>query len=107
MGVTQKFSKLIKTERDEREIGRWIMSLAPLTLAFVFFVVFLTTVEIANKDVLYVIGGTAGFAGLQTYWIIRGWQRNEGTTVLLGVIGIAFAVAIAWSYIFMFRGGLA
>ena len=41
----------------------------------------------------------AGFSGLQAYWIARGWRRNEGLTVVLGIVGIAFALLLAWLYL--------
>lgn len=84
--------------RDRKEIQNWIFSLTPLGVAFVFFFIFLLPMEIANKDLILVIGAAAGFAGLQVYWIFRGWQRQEGLTVLLGIIGIIIAAAFVWAY---------
>ena len=59
--------------------------------------------DIPNKDLLYVIGAAAGFSGLQGYWIYRGWSRDEGMTVILGVIGIIFAAILTWAYIAITR----
>ncbi len=105
MKVSQKIKKMILIPRDDKEIERWFISLAPLCLAFAFFIVFISSMEMPNKDIIYTIGGTAGFSGLQTYWIGRGWSRGDGSTVILGFIGIAFAVAIAWLYIYVIRAG--
>jgi hypothetical protein len=37
MNVTNKFKQLFATERDIKEVERWIFSLAPLGVAFAFF----------------------------------------------------------------------
>ena len=99
MRITDKVDNMLKKKRDENEVQRWIFSLIPLGVAFVFFFIFMLPMGIANKDVILVTGAAAGFAGLQTYWIFRGWQRGEGLTIVLGVIGIVIAAVFAWSYI--------
>jgi hypothetical protein len=87
MGLGDKVDKLLESKRDEQEVQRWIFSLIPLGVAFVFFFIFMLPMDLANKDVILVTGAAAGFAGLQTYWIFRGWQRDEALTILLGIIG--------------------
>ena len=72
--------------------------LALLAMYVPFFFIFLLPMDIPNKDIVLVIGAAAGFAGLQTYWIARGWQRDEGSTVLLGLIGLAAAAIFVWAY---------
>ena len=99
MGKKSKISQLVKTERGPQEIQDWLFSLTPLGVAFVFFFVFVLPLELPNKDVVLVSGLAAGFTGLQSYWIFRGWRKNHGSTVLLGVIGIALTCALAWLYI--------
>jgi hypothetical protein len=47
---------------------------------------------------ILVTGIAAGFTGLQSYWIFRGWRKNHGSTVLLGIIGIAITLGLAWGY---------
>ena len=81
MGIVQKFNRIKSNTRDDEEIGHWFTSLAPLGMAFVFFFVFVSGSDIPNKDELYVIGGAAGFSGLEIYWIVRGWRRDEATTI--------------------------
>ena len=98
MHITDKIDHMLETQRDEKEVQRWIFSLIPLGVAFVFFFIFLLPMDIPNKDIILVIGAAAGFAGLQTYWIARGWQRDEGSTVLLGLIGLAAAAIFVWAY---------
>ncbi len=105
MKASKKIMKMFQTQRDDKEIERWFISLAPLGLAFIFFFVFMSAMEMPNKDIVYTVGGAAGFTGLQTYWIARGWNRGDGTTILLGVGSIAFTVAIAWMYVYIFRNG--
>ncbi len=78
MSLSDKVDNLLESKRDEQEVQRWIFSLIPLGVAFVFFFIFMLPMDIANKDIILVTGAAAGFAGLQTYWIFRGWQREEG-----------------------------
>jgi len=99
MRITDKVDHMLESKRDEKEVQRWIFSLIPLGVAFVFFLIFMLPMEISNKDVILVTGAAAGFTGLQAYWIFRGWRRNEGLTIVLGIIGIAIAAVFAWSYI--------
>lgn len=98
MSFNEKIKKIFSLERDPQEVSRWIFSLTPLGVAFIFYFIFLLPTEIENKTTLYVIGAAAGFAGLQAYWIARGWSRDEGLTVVLGLIGIAFAALLVWLY---------
>ena len=98
MRITDKVDHMLESKRDEKEVQRWIFSLIPLGVAFVFFFIFMLSMEMPNKDVILVTGAAAGFTGLQAYWIFRGWRRNEGLTIVLGVIGIAIAAAFVWSY---------
>ena len=95
---SERLKRLFAAKRDEREIQRWIFSLIPLGVAFVFFFILMLPRDIPNKDVILLTGAGAGFAGLQTYWIVRGWRRAEGLTVLLGIVGILIVGAFVWAY---------
>jgi len=55
--------------------------------------------DVPNKDIILITGIAAGFTGLQSYWIFRGWRKNHASTILLGLIGIAITVSLAWGYI--------
>ena len=103
MGFGEKFKKMFEGGRDPAEMSTWIFSLTPLGIAFSFYFVFLLPMEIENKDLLYVVGAAAGFSGLQAYWIVRGWNRDEGITVILGIVGIIFAFILTWGYIGLTR----
>lgn len=103
MNPFYKLKKLFESPREAQEVERWVFSLVPLMVAFSFFVLFMAPAKINNKDIVYVIAITSGFVGLESYWIIRGWKRNEGMTIILGIIGIALAVALAWGYLHVFR----
>lgn len=94
-----KLSKLLKTARDQQEVEDWILSLTPLGVAFVFFFIFLLPMDIPSKDVVIIVGTAAGFTGLQSYWIFRGWRKNHALTILLGLLGIALALALVWLYL--------
>lgn len=102
MASNSKLIQLIKTSRDPNEFQDWLFSLTPLGVAFVFFLVFLLPMDIPNKDIILVTGIAAGFAGLESYWVFRGWKKNHGSTVVLGLLGIAITVALAWSYVSVF-----
>jgi hypothetical protein len=99
MAGTSKLGQLFRNSRDEKEVERWLFSLTPLGVAFVFFFIFLLPMDIPNKDIVLITGAAAGFAGLQSYWIFRGWRRTEGSTVIMGVIGIALTFAAVWLYV--------
>jgi len=103
MSFGEKLKKMFGGVRDPAEMSTWIFSLTPLGIAFTFYFVFLLPMEIENKDLLYVVGAAAGFSGLQAYWIARGWKRNDGMTVVLGMVGIAFAFILTWAYIGLTR----
>ena len=78
MHITDKIDHMLETHRDEKEVQRWIFSLIPLGVAFVFFFIFLLPMDIPNKDIVLVIGAAAGFAGLQTYWIVTWLAAGRG-----------------------------
>jgi uncharacterized membrane protein len=97
MGIN-KVSKLLKTSRDPQEVQDWMFSLVPLGVAFAFFLIFLWPMNISHKDMIIAIGVAAGFIGLQSYWVFRGWRKNHIITIVLGLIGIAITFAMAWLY---------
>ena len=99
MTDTNKVDKLLKTSRGPQEIQDWIFSLAPLGVAFAFFLIFLWPMDIPNKDIVFACGVAAGFIGLESYWIFRGWRKNHMITIVLGFIGIAITIAAVWAYL--------
>ena len=103
MKFSEKMKKMFEEHRHPEEMSTWIFSLTPLGIAFAFYFVFLLPMDIPNKDLLYVVGAAAGFAGLQAYWIARGWRRNDGMTVILGMVGIGFALALTYAYVMFAR----
>ena len=101
MADTNKLGKLLKTSRDPQEIQDWIFSLAPLGVAFTFFLIFLWPMDIPNKDIILASGVAAGFIGLESYWVFRGWRKNHISKTLLGLAGIAITLAATWAYMTM------
>ena len=99
MTDTDKVSKLLHTTRGPQEIQDWIFSLAPLGVAFAFFLIFLWPMDIQHKDIIFVTGVAAGFIGLESYWVFRGWRKNHMSTILLGLAGIAITIAAALAYL--------
>jgi hypothetical protein len=94
-----KLGKLLRTGRNPQEIETWLFSLIPLGVAFVFFFIFLLPMDIPRKDIVMVIGTAAGFTGLQSYWIFRGWRKNHALTIVLGLIGIAIVLGLVRLYL--------
>lgn len=94
-----KFKELLTTSRDPAEVHDWLFSLIPLGVAFVFFFIFLLPMDIANKTLILITGFAAGFAGLESYWVLRGWKKNHGSTVVMGLIGIAATFGVLGLYI--------
>ncbi len=99
MEHTGKLGKLLRTGRNPQEVGDWLFSLIPLGVAFAFFFIFLLPMDIPRKDVVMVIGTAAGFTGLQSYWIFRGWRKNHALTIVLGLIGIAIVLGLVKLYL--------
>ena len=102
MASDDKLGKLLRTSRNPQEVEDWILSLTPLGVAFVFFFIFLLPMDIPHKDVILIAGTAAGFTGLQSYWIFRGWRKNHALTIVLGLIGIAVVLGLVKLYLSMF-----
>lgn len=98
MEKEHKLKKLLTTSRDPRETQEWIFSLTPIGVAFAFYMIFIVTSDIEPKGLLMACGAAAGFVGLETYWIIRGWRKNHASTVVMGFIGIAIAISLLFLY---------
>jgi hypothetical protein len=98
MGEQGKMAKMLNTSRDRHEVEDWMFTLTPLGVAFVFFIVFILSSDIANKGLVMVVGTAAGFVGLQSYWVFRGWRKNHAITVLMGLVTIALVLGLVWLY---------
>ncbi len=98
MAEPGKLEKLLSTPRDRHEIEDWMFTLTPLGVAFVFFIVFILSTNLANKELIMVAGTAAGFVGLQSYWIFRGWRKNHAITILMGLVTIALVLGLVWLY---------
>ncbi len=99
MTEKNKLNKLLTTGRGQDEAENWIFSLIPVTVAFAFYIVFITASDLENKNIFVAYGAAAGFVGLETYWILRGWRKNHGSTVFMGVLGIAATLGILNLYL--------
>jgi len=93
-----KLGKLLKTNRNTGEGEDWIFSLTPVAVAFVFYIMFIISTDVENKGLFIAFGAAAGMVGLESYWIVRGWRNNHGSTVLMGVIGIAITLGLLYLY---------
>ena len=101
MRDTRKLNKLITTHRGPGEVQDWILSLTPIGVAFVFYIVFITSTNIEPKGLFIAYGAAAGFIGLESYWIIRGWRNNHASTIIMGFIGIIVTLCLLGLYLFI------
>ena len=93
-----KLEKLIKTSRKRGEAEDWIFSLTPITVAFVFYIMFIISTDIEQKGLFIAYGASAGIIGLESYWIVRGWRNNHGSTMVMGILGIAITLGLLGLY---------
>jgi len=98
MSDTDKLHKLLATHRGPGEIQDWILSLTPIGVAFVFYIIFIMSSDIEPKGLFIAYGAAAGFIGLESYWIVRGWRNNHASTIIMGVIGIIITLCILGFY---------
>jgi hypothetical protein len=98
MESTSKLNKLLTTGRDQSEAEDWMFSLVPIGVAFVFYIIFIISTNIEPKGLFMAYGAAAGFIGLESYWIIRGWRKNHASTIVMGFIGIAITLGLLFLY---------
>jgi hypothetical protein len=99
MSEAGKLKKLITTKRDMKETEDWIFSLTPITVAFVFYILFIINSEIEDKGHFIAYGAAAGLIGLESYWIIRGWRKHHLSTVIMGALGIVITLGLLSFYL--------
>ena len=104
MGESSKLNKLVTTHRGPGEVQDWIFSLTPIGVAFVFYIVFIVSSNIEPKGLFIAYGAAAGFIGLESYWIVRGWRNNHAITIVLGFIGIAMTLGLLGLYMYLGAG---
>ena len=98
MRDANKLNKLLTTHRGPGEIQDWLFSLTPIGVAFVFYMVFIMSSNIEPKGLFIAYGAAAGIIGLESYWIVRGWHNNHGSTVIMGAIGILITICALGFY---------
>ena len=98
MAEESKLEKLVKTSRKTGEGEEWIFSLIPISVAFVFYTLFIITSDIEQKGLFMAFGAAAGIIGLESYWIIRGWRNNHGSTVFMGIMGVIITLGLLYMY---------
>jgi len=99
MGSTSKLNKLLTTDRDQSEAEDWMFSLIPIGVAFTFYIIFIMSTKIEPKGLFLAYGAAAGFIGLESYWIVRGWRKNHAITIVMGFIGIAITLSLLFLYV--------
>jgi hypothetical protein len=99
MGSENKLNKLLTTSRGKNETEDWIFSLTPMGVAFVFYIMFIMSTNIEPKGLFLAYGAAAGFIGLESYWIVRGWRKNNASTIVMGLIGIAITLSLLFLYV--------
>jgi hypothetical protein len=98
MRDTNKLNKLLTTHRSPGEIQDWIFSLTPIGVAFVFYIVFIVSSGLEPRGLFIAYGAAAGFIGLESYWVVRGWHNNHASTIIMGLIGIITTLALLGFY---------
>jgi len=101
MGNQSKLNKLVTTHRGPGEVQDWIFSLTPIGVAFTFYIVFIMSTAIEPKGLFIALGAAAGFIGLESYWIIRGWRNNHAITILMGLLGITITLGLLGLYLYI------
>jgi len=99
MAKEGKIKKMLKTKRDIGETEDWIFSLTPITVAFVFYILFIINSDIDQKGDFIAYGAAAGLIGLEAYWIVRGWRKHHLSTVIMGFLGIAITLGLLSLYL--------
>jgi hypothetical protein len=94
MSEESKLEKLVKTSRKKGEAEDWIFSLVPISVAFAFYTLFIVVSDIEQKGLFMAVGAAAGIIGLESYWVVRGWRNDHGSTVVMGIIGIAITLGL-------------
>lgn len=89
----------VETANSSDEVGSWIFSLAPVGVAFLFYVVFILQANLENTHLFLAYGATAGFIGLETFWILKGWQNGRKNIVIMGIAGIAITLGVLNTYL--------
>lgn len=79
---------------NSQVVENWIFSLIPVGVAFVFYLVFILQSDIENKSLFIAYGATAGFIGLESYWIAQGLRNKRNGVVVMGLIGIAITLGV-------------
>ncbi len=98
MEEESKLNKLLTTKRKAGEAEDWIFSLTPVSVAFVFYIMFILSTDIEQKGLFIAFGAAAGLVGLESYWIVRGWRQHHLSTVIMGGLGIAFTLGMLKLY---------
>ena len=93
MRDASRLNKLLAIHLWPEDIQDWIYSLPPLGVAFVFYIIYIISSGIEPKGLYIAYGATAGFIGLESYWIVRGLFNNHASTIIMGVIGIIIALS--------------
>jgi hypothetical protein len=93
-----KLNKLLTTKRKAGEAEDWIFSLTPISVAFVFYIMFILSTDIEQKGLFIAFGAAAGLVGLESYWIVRGWRQHHLSTVIMGALGIAITLGMLKLY---------
>lgn len=94
-----KLKKLLKTSKDTSDAESWIFSLVPIFVAFIFYIMFILSMDITEKNLFIAYGAASAIIGLQSYWIVRGWRRHHASTVSMGVIGIVITLGLLKLYL--------
>lgn len=80
-------------EGNSQMVESWIVSLIPISVAFVFYLVFIMTTSLPNKGEFIAYGAAAGFVGLESYWVMQGVRMGKKRIIIMGLSGIVLTIA--------------
>ena len=98
MRDTNKLNELFETHMWPEDIQEWISLLPPIGVAFALYIVYIILSGIEPRGLFIAYGAAAGFIGLESYWMVRGWHNNHGSTVIMGAIGILITIFVLGMY---------
>ena len=84
------------------EISDWMFSIAPVGVAFAFYIVFILYAKLENSHLYIAFGAAAAIVGLQSYWVMRGLRKGHTFTVILGSLGVLLTGGLLYLYLQFF-----
>jgi hypothetical protein len=104
--IMEKAHEMMNARKGPVEIQHcaiqdWLFTFVPLGVAFTFYIIFIMAANIEPKGLFMAGGAAAGFIGLQSYWVFRGFCKKRPIIIIAGLIGIAVTIGLLMLYMSM------